>query len=369
MSFSLSNLFKSNDEDKVVGIDIGSSAIKIVELRKKGSKAVLETYGSVSLGPYAGLDVGRNTNLPPEKILEAVKEVLKQSGVTTKSAALAIPVQSSLIFNIELPMQVKEEDIAAIIPTEARRYIPVPMNEVSLDYFRLPKKEHSFEEENNPDIPTVSKNKTEILVVAIHNDIITQFRSLVSKCELTTSFFEIEIFSSIRANFEHELSLVLLMDFGATRTKLTLVEFGMVKSYHTINRGGVDITDSISKSLTIPFTRAEELKKEFGLFGNPNEKAIAEVIKFHLDYIFSEANNVLLGHGKKYNQTISKVILTGGGSLMKGLKEMATSNFRSEVEIGHPFSKVGAPSFLEKVFEATGPEFGVALGIALRKLQ
>ena len=64
-----------------------------------------------------------------------------------------------------------------------------------------------------------------------------------------TSFFEIEIFSSVRANFEHELALVLLMDFGASRTKLSLVEFGMVKSYHTINRGGAGITESISKSL------------------------------------------------------------------------------------------------------------------------
>ncbi|HYD90956.1 MAG TPA: pilus assembly protein PilM, partial [Flavobacterium sp.] len=211
--------------------------------------------------------------------------------------------------------------------------------------------------------------KTSVLVVATQNDAVARFRSIVSQASLKASFFEIEIFSSIRANFEHELSPVLLMDFGASRTKLSIVEFGMVKSYHTINRGGADISSSISKSLSIPFSEAEKMKKEFGLFGSPTEKSLSEIIKTHIDYIFSEANNVLLGYEKKYNRTISKVIFSGGGSLMKGLKEVGADNFRSEIEVGKPFSKVAAPAFLGKVLETTGPEFAVALGLALRKLQ
>jgi len=78
---------------------------------------------------------------------------------------------------------------------------------------------------------------------------------------------------------------------------------------------------------------------------------------------------VLLGYEKKYNRTISKVIFTGGGALLKGLPEVAVSNFRAEIEIGHPFSKVQTPEFLSKVLETMGPEFAVALGLALRKLQ
>ena len=72
---------------------------------------------------------------------------------------------------------------------------------------------------------------------------------------------------------------------------------------------------------------------------------------------------------KKYNQTVNKVVFTGGGCLLKGLKEIAANNFKAEIEIGHPFSKVGAPPFLDKVLENIGPEFAVALGLALRKLQ
>lgn len=366
---SASGLFSGSSNENAVGIDIGSSMIKIVEIKKKEGRAVLETYGAISLGPYAELEMGRVTNLPPEKIIEALKEVLKDSGVTTKKSALAIPVISSLIFTIELPPNVKESEVDAIVKTEARKYIPVPITEVSLDYFILPKKEPSFEESHNPEVPVVSSERLEVLVVAIQNDAVTKYRSIVSGAEIEADFFEVEIFSSIRSNFEHELSPVLLMDFGASKTKLSIVEFGTVKSFHTVNRGGADISDSISKSLSIPFAKAEELKKEYGLFENPVEKDLSEIIKLHVDYIISETNDVLLGYEKKYGRTISKVVLTGGGALLKGLKETAGNSFKADVEVGHPFSKIGAPAFLDKVLEATGPEFAVALGLALRKLQ
>jgi type IV pilus assembly protein PilM len=367
--FSGFGKFGSGAEDSAVGIDIGSSAIKVVEIKLKGGKAILETYGAIALGPYADLEAGHVTNLPVEKVVLALQEVLKQSDVTSKSLALSIPIQSSLIFTLELPAQIGDAEIAAIIPTEARKYIPVPITEVSIDYFILPKKEASFEEMNSAETSLQSTEKINVLVVATQNDAVARYRSIVSQCNLVASFLEIEIFSSIRANFEHELSPVLLIDFGASRTKLSIVEFGMVKSYHTVDRGGADISNSISKSLSIPFGEAEKMKKEFGLFGNPNEKSLADIIKIHIDYIFSETNNVLLGYEKKNDRTISKVIFTGGGSLLKGLKEVAENNFRAEIEIGHPFSKVSAPAFLDKVLLTMGPEFAVALGLALRKLQ
>jgi len=367
--FSGFNKISGGDIDSAVGVDIGSSAIKVVEIRRKGGKAMLETYGSIALGPYADVEAGRVTNLPVEKIALALAEVLKQSDVSNKSLALSLPVQSSLIFTLELPSQVGNSDIATIVPTEARKYIPVPITEVSIDYFILPKKEASFEEMNNPDLIINDGDKTTVLVVATQNDSVARYRSIVSESKLSASFLEIEVFSSIRANFEHELSPVLLVDFGASSTKLSIVEFGMIKNYHTIDRGGADITSAISKSLSIPFIDAEKMKKEFGLFGNPAEKSLADIIKVHVDYIFSEINNVLLGYEKKDGRTISKVIFTGGGSLLKGLQEVAINNFRAEIEIGHPFSKVGAPAFLEKVLLTMGPEFAVALGLALRKLQ
>ena len=83
--------FKGGNEENAVGIDIGSSMIKVVEIKKKGGKAILETYGAIALGPYDLLDAGRVTNLSVEKVSEALKEVLKQSGVNNISPAFSIP--------------------------------------------------------------------------------------------------------------------------------------------------------------------------------------------------------------------------------------------------------------------------------------
>ncbi|MEK7564436.1 MAG: type IV pilus assembly protein PilM [Patescibacteria group bacterium] len=356
-------------EDGAVGIDIGTSAIKVVEIKKKGGRVILETYGIIELGPYADLDIGATTNLSVEKIADALKEVLKQSSVSSNSGVLSIPVQSSLIFTIQLPSQVKADEMLSIVSIEARKYIPVPIAEVSLDYFVLPNKEASFEELNREHVEEVKIDKMNVLVVATQNDAVAKFRSILAECKIESPFFEIEIFSSIRSNFEHELSPVLLIDFGASRTKLSIVEFGMVKSFHSIERGGAYITESISKSLSMSFAEAEKIKKEFGLYGSPTEKSLADVIKIHIDYIMSETNNVLLSYEKKYNRTISKVIFSGGGALMKGLKEVSANNFQAEIEIGHPFSKVKTPEFLQKVLDTMGPEFAVAMGLALRKLQ
>lgn len=359
----------SQGGDSALGIDIGTSAIKIVEIKKKNGKAMLETYGAISLGPYQDLKAGAVTNLTSEKIVEALKEVIKQSGALSKEVALSVPVQSSLVFEMELPTGVEEKDVAPIVTTEARKYIPIPINEVTLDYFEIPKKELSFEEANNPDFAKNLENKKEVLVVAIQNDAIEKSKSIIKDSNLSASFFEVEIFSSVRSCFEHELSLVLLVDIGASRTKLSFVEFGIVKNYHTINRGSFDMTSSVSRSLTLPFEKAEELKKQYGIFENPVEPELAPTIKVHLDYIFSETNNVLLKYEKKYNRTVTKIILTGGGSLMKGVKEEAENTFKAPIEIAHPFRKVGSPEFLSNVLDSTGPEFAVALGLALRKLQ
>jgi type IV pilus assembly protein PilM len=353
-----------------VGVDIGSSSIKVVEVKNRGGRAVLETYGVLMLGPYADLEMGRVTNLPADKIKEAVKEVLTQSNVSAKSAGLSIPTQASLIFTIELPQNVKENEMRAIVETESRKYIPLPITEVSLNYFILPKKEASYEESHSKGGKVGDESiKTEVLVVAIQNEMVSNLKSMSADLPFTNTFFEVETFSSIRANFEHELSLVLLVDFGASKTKVALVEFGMVKGFHTINRGGADITDSIAKSFSIDFEKAEEMKKNYGLFNDPTQKELNSIVRVHVDYIFEEVNSVLAGYEKKYGRTISKVIFTGGGAQMKGLLEVAVNNFRSEVEIGRPFSKVGSPEFLEKILESAGPEFAVAIGLALRKLE
>lgn len=365
---SLSTALKKSPTPSVVGIDIGSSSIKVVQIKKKGGKAVLETYGALSLGPYATLSIGQITNLPADKLAQALLDVLRETSVTTKQSAISIPSAASLVFTIELPSAVTQDQFATAIPTEARKYIPVPISEVSLDWWAIPKQESEFEDASNPTETTLS-TKNEVLVVAIHNDVITKYRDIVKKVDLTTDFFEIEIFSSIRSVLGHEMSPILLMDLGASKTKLSIVDHGIVRSFHIINRGGQDMTFSLSKAMNIPFDKAEQMKREYGLSPNSPDKNVGEILRLQLDYIFSETSSVILNFEKKYNKSVSKVIISGGGALLHGFKEYAAGNFRSDVLLGDPFSKTEAPAFLQQLLSQTGPEFAVAIGLALRDLQ
>jgi type IV pilus assembly protein PilM len=352
--------------ESVLGVDIGTSSIKVVQLKRKGGKAVLETYGALALGPYATQDVGSVTNLSMEKLSQALIDVIRESGTTTKDASLSIPSSASLIFMIDLPPTINEAQFSSIIPTEARKYIPVPVSEVSLDYWVIPKKDDEvLNDESNPN----KQDKTEVLVAAIHNETISKYKDLVSKSNIHSDFFEIEIFSAIRSTFAHELSPVLILDFGASKSKVSIVEYGIVRNFHIINRGSQDITNALSKSLSIPFSKAEEMKREFGLYGSSLDKNVADITRLTVDFILNEVNNVLLSYERKFGKTVSKVVLTGGGVMLKGFFEAARTNFSCDVELGDPFSKIESPAFLENVLKTTGPEFAIAIGLALRHLK
>lgn len=367
--------FLKKTSDSVVGIDIGSSAIKVVQLRKKKGRAVLETYGELALGPYTGGTVGQVTNLPPEKIAEAIKDVLREANVTSLVSGVSIPFRSSLVSLIQLPAGSSEKQLQEMIPIEARKYIPVPIDEVTLDWWVVPNETDGigYVESETDELTTTSPaneiKKTDVLVVSIHNEVLNNYSTIVKQVQLDTGFFEIEMFSATRALLSGETAPVMIFDFGASSAKIYILERGIVKYSHIINKGSQDITVSISKGQNITFERAEHIKRTLGTGVTADEKPIYDIMSLTLDFIFSETNSVIVNYQKKYNKAISKVILTGGGVAMKGVFELARANFQTEVILGEPFLKVESPAFLDDVLKVTGLEFAVAIGIALRKLQ
>jgi type IV pilus assembly protein PilM len=363
MSF-FSSLF-GKKETSVIGIDIGSSSIKIVQLSRKGGKAVLDTYGELALGPYGNVEIGRATNLPPEKISEALNDVIRESKMTSKSSGIAIPFGSSLISLIEMPA-VSDQQLAQMVPLEARKYIPVPISEVMLDWILVPKqvdKELNFKGDPTP------QEKIDVLIVAIHNETLARYQSIVTGSRLETSFFEIEIFSTIRSVLDQDTTTQMIVDLGAATTKVYIVERGIIRASHVISRGAQDITLGMARTLNISVQEAEIMKRDLAHIDEAKRKAVEDVVGLTLDYIFSEAQRVLLSYQKKFNKDIAKVVMVGGGARLQNILKRAESNFQTAVVLGDPFGKTEAPAFLEEVLKHTGPEFAVALGIALRKLQ
>src|SRR3989344_7721883 len=254
----LLSIFSKKDQS-VLGIDIGSSAIKVVQIKKKRGKMVLETYGELALGPYAGIEIGRATSLGTEKVAIALKDILKEAKTTTLSAGVALPLSSSLISFVTLP-KVDEKQMGDVIALEARKYIPVPMSEVMLDWSLIPREgtfnteEKDKNNENEKDLKdqkNLQKEMQDVLILAIHNEYINTYQNIMNVATIKPSFFEIELFSSIRAVVDQGIQSVMIIDVGASSTKLYIVERGVLRASHIINKGSQDITLALSKALSI----------------------------------------------------------------------------------------------------------------------
>jgi type IV pilus assembly protein PilM len=345
----LSNLFGGNKKSlSVIGLDIGSSSLKVVQLRKKNGAAILETYGELSLGPYGGAEVGQATNLPADKIAETLRDLLREAKVTTTDAGVSIPFSRSLLTLVEL---------------EARKYIPVPVSEVQLDWFIVPDPISQLGAEAKKE-----SLKVKVLIVAVHNDELALLQKVVKDSGLVTDFYEIEIFSTIRSVVDEPIKPVMVLDIGASATKVYVVEHGVVAMSHNIPQGGQDVTRTIASAHGFSIAESEILKKEHG-FSAGQTSYNRQTIELVFSTIFDEAKRVLSQYEIGHHTTVSGIVLTGGGGVTKELAAFARQFFSIEVKVADPFAKTQAPAFMRPVLAEIGPEFAVAVGLALRKLE
>lgn len=366
----ITNAFANEHKNNIVGIDVGSSSIKVVEIEKAGDRAVLRNYGEIYLGPLVGFETGKSAVLSPERLSEALNEILKATGITTKHASFAIPFSASLLTVAEFP-DVGGKNIESMIPLEARKYIPVPIDEVTIDWWVLPKRKNESTAEPSKQEGVVL-GKVEVILAAINNEVIKTYEIIKKNAQLSeeASHFEIEIFSTLRAVAGNDLAPIIVIDIGASGTKLAFVDDGIVRGSHVISSGGQDITESLSKSLSIPFQEAEDLKCRIGLLGDYEGRDIKSASSAYLFKMTNETKKIIENYERKYDTRIKKIILVGGGARLKGLVKEVEQNFQGiNVTVGDSFSRVKAPAFLEPVLKELSPNFAVAVGVAFKALE
>jgi len=365
----LSGVFGTKGDGRSVGIDIGTSSIKVVELKKQGGRVVLSTYGALALGQYAeDGHIGQVTNFDATTLGRALTDVLNETKITSTNVVLGIPSVSCIIFILQLPSAIEEGNLPMVIPDEAKKFIPVPITDVALDWYVIPRREDSGVESRVLSESGDEANMS-VLVVATLNETLAKYTETMQKAGLPMDSLEIEVFSHIRSVLTRELFPVLIADIGASKTKLTIVEHGIVETFRLVNRGSQDITRAIMHSTETAFETAEDLKKQHGLIASPEHPHVPDIVKTHFADIFQEINATTLAYEKRYNKNIGKIIFTGGGAMTRGLLEYAKQSFASELVIADPFAKVESPVFLGGVLKTTGPEFSIALGLALKNIQ
>lgn len=356
---TLTTLIKGNTgmatmRSGVLGVDIGSSSIKIVQLKDVKGVPTLETYGELQLGPYEGIELGRGTHLPAPKIVEALIDILREAGATAKDVAFSLSYNASFTTTIQIPT-IEQERLGAMIPVEARKYIPVSLTKVELDWFPL--------------AIHLEEKTTSVLVSAVYQEAKQRYISIMEGSGLKIAMNEIEIFSMIRSVLSSSDEVVAILDFGASSTRMCIVKKGVVVKTHSILLSGVELSSALVKGISVEFKHAEELKRNVGIHGREGDPRIQKTIVSTLERGLREIHTVIKRYEESEHSSVEKVVLCGSGALLKGLDVYIQDMFSRPVQSANPFAKIAYPVFLEDTLTQAGPTFAGAVGVALRVFQ
>jgi type IV pilus assembly protein PilM len=353
----LGNIFKFKPK-KVLGIDIGTSSIKVVELSRRGKTKKLENYGELGTlifndKPFRVFEKD-TLFLSDQDIAKAIQIICEEAGIQIKEAVFSIPDFCSFFTSFQLPVM-DEEEINEAIRYEVRSYIPVPLSEVTLDWVITE--------------GTASKTPLKILVVAVLNDVITQYQKIADLAGLKVKILEPETFALARSSVRKEdaKKIISLIDIGARSTTCNILEQGVLKISYSFNMGSNELTQLLAKSLNIGYNKAEVIKRKRGLIlesDDTGEKNIKEILLPLLDSIIREIKKTFRDFYTNEGKEIEKIILGGGIALMPGLKDYLAGELQKEVEITNPFWNIVYLPLLEEVLRKKGPSYAIAVGLA-----
>lgn len=341
---------------KVVGIDIGSSSIKVVELQNRNDVLTLTTYGELELGPYAEESpVGQSVVLPANIERQALVDILRESAVHAKQAVFAMPLSSSFVTIMSMQAEATE-DISNRVRVEARKYIPIPIGEVTLDWAEV--------ESNGAD----NSGTRDVLLAAIQNDALARFNGLMDTVELPNTPIEIECFSAIRGLYEQDETDFAIIDVGAISTKLYIVRNGLLQRMYRVRAGGAIFTEKLAAELGCSFEEAELRKRSI----ESTDEQFAQFQKLHhlnYDRVIKEFKQVIDEYERKIGVQVSTIYFVGGASLFPGFNNFVSSALSRPVTNALPFNRVAYPAFMEDTMNTIGSTFAVALGAALRSFE
>ncbi|MFA4998885.1 MAG: type IV pilus assembly protein PilM [Candidatus Paceibacterota bacterium] len=353
---------------KFLGIDIGTSSIKIVEISRWGERKKLENYGEVSADilyekPFRTFEKSTLT-LSSQDVSKAIKGVLEEIKTKTKQCIISIPDFSSFFTNFELPPMTKEEFDQAI-RYEARQHIPLPLGEVTLDWQIL-----------KGEVSDSQKSKLKILLVAVPNEIINQYKEIATLSQLELVALEAEVFGLSRSLIgEDDKGVISIIDIGAQSTTCSIIDKKVLKTSHSFDIGGNELTDRISKALSVDHKIASDFKKKYGIstregLGLTIQQNIKDILLPLIDIIIREVDKIFINFQQTEGKEVQKIIIAGGTALAPGLKEYFQDYFKkAEVQIANPFSDIFCPPILENTLKEMGPAYSIAVGMALRGLE
>lgn len=337
----------------VLGVDVGTTAVKVVQLSHRGSGATLQYAGLTELirSDQKGQDRG---------VSMALNEIFREGRLKRRRMALAYAGAGLTVRYLTLPKMPRDE-IKAAIRWEAKKQVPHLDEESVVDYLIVGESEER-------DL----KRFEIILVVAGKDSIFGQleevggYRSQVVAMDVNP----LALMNAVQLNYADEIEENLVfVDIGAAKTDICISKKGVLRFYRGVRIGGDHITAAVSQSQNVDFSEAERLKQEKGMAHSdgPADPLLVEIIRKEVDRIILEIQRSIDYYRAQFREGgIRKVILMGGTPLMSGFTDYLSGYFDAEVVVDNPFARVSMRNAGSLELKQIAPRFSTGMGLALR---
>ncbi len=343
-----------------LGVDIGTTSIKVVELSRKGEEIRLENYGiletSGAFGDAAGTLQSSSFRLLEPEVSRYLRMLLKRMGSRSREAVASLPSFAAFTTLIEVP-KMPAEDLSRAISYQSAQYIPAPLSTVSIEW-----------------IPIGERTSAEgilmhqIFLSSIPNELIEKHTAVFRNAGLRLRALEVENQSLARILSYRSEDPILIIDIGARSSSVTVAAGGFTRYVSQTDFAGASLTQTLSQGLGISPRRAETLKRQRGLQGAGGEQELSTLMRPLIDVILTEAVRAKQGYERTYGGRISRVILCGGSAGLAGLVPYAERTLGLSARLAAPFEALSFPVTLRPRLAELGPLLAVALGLGLRNV-
>ncbi|TAN42177.1 MAG: type IV pilus assembly protein PilM [Nitrospirae bacterium] len=338
-----------------IGLDIGSSYIKTVKLKESKGGYELEQFDIFPLPPELIVDGSIIDSL---RLVDAIKEMLKKAGITTKDAVIAISGHSSVIIKrIALP-EMSEEELQESIKFEAEQYVPFDIEDVDLDFQIIGPKEEP--------------GQMDVILVAVKKDIINEYISVVKEAGLNPIIVDVDAFAlenmyGVNYQIEHDRNVALL-NIGASTINMSILKGGISVFTRDSSLGSNLHTEAIQREFNLSYENAEKAKRGEPV-ENVNPDEVTSIIESASEEILGEIVRSLdYYRSTTMHEDIAEIILSGGCALIKNFVPMIAEKTGIETKVSEPFKNIRIPKKFDTAYlEEVAPIMGIAVGLALRK--
>ena len=307
------------------GLDIGFSSIKVMQTKPEGKNAIVAGYGVNRFDPKIIKD-GVIVDIPAmAKSAHELFDKFVIGEISTRRVAMSIPAMRTFTRTIKLP-KLTNKELEDAVRLEAEQYIPVPVDDLYMDY----------------SITSTTETEIELLAVAVPKKIVDSYVALAKVLGLELVALEATIASSSRLFVHTELSDVptVIIDYGSISSDITIFDHGIVVT-GTVGGGGDNFTDLIAEALDISKSEAQVIKAKYGLSYSKKQKEITTALKPTLEQILKEIRRMIRYYEERYgdDRKIVQIVTLGGGSNMPGLSDYMTNALRLPVRMSNPWDK------------------------------